>query len=62
MLKFGNKEFRNIQEQVYENMKNIQDILSGQVVLSEFGIKVVGEVSSVEEMPTVAEYKIANPD
>lgn len=26
MLNFGNKEFRNLQEQVEENMKNIKDI------------------------------------
>ena len=26
MLNFGNKEFRNLQEQVLENMKNIKDL------------------------------------
>ena len=57
MLKFGNKEFRNLQEQVEENMKDIQDLMQGQVVLDEFGIKVVGEVASVDDMPTVEEYK-----
>ena len=55
MLKFGNKEFRNLQEQVLENMKDIRDIQSGSYVLDEFGIKVVGEVDTIEELPTVAE-------
>lgn len=57
MLKFGNKEFRNLQEQVEENMKDIQDLKQGVVVLDEFGIKVIGEVASVDDMPTVEEYK-----
>ena len=62
MLKFGNKEFRNLQEQVEENMKDIQDLMQGQVVLDEFGIKVIGEVESVEDMPTVDEYKEEHTD
>lgn len=62
MLKFGNKEFRNLQEQVEENMKDIANLKSGQAVLDEFGIKVVGEVESVDDMPTVSEYKEATPD
>lgn len=62
MLKFGNLEFRNLQEQVEENMKDIEALKSGQAVLDEFGIKVVGEVESVGDMPTVAEYKEEVPD
>lgn len=62
MLKFGNLEFRNLQEQVEENMKDIEALKSGQAVLDEFGIKVVGEVESVDDMPTVAEYKEEVPD
>ena len=62
MLKFGNKEFRNLQEQVEENMKNIQDLMQGVVVLDEFGIKVIGQEASVEDMPTVEEYKEEHED
>ena len=62
MLKFGNLEFRNLQEQVEENMKDIEKLKSGQAVLDEFGIKVVGEVEAVGDMPTVAEYKEETPD
>lgn len=57
MLKFGNKEFRNLQEQVAENMKNIDGIIKGSAVLGEFGIKVMGQVDDLEDLPTVPEYK-----
>lgn len=62
MLKFGNKEFRNIQEQVLENMKDIANLKEGTAVLSEFGIKIVGEVDSLQDLPSVDEYKIAHKD
>lgn len=62
MLKFGNKEFRNLQEQVLKNMRDIANIQSGTAVLDEFGIKVVGEVDSLDDLPTVAEYKAAHAD
>ena len=56
MLAFGNKEFRNLQEQVLENMKNIQDIMDGATVLAEFGIKVVGQVDAADDLPDPEEY------
>ena len=62
MLKFGNKEFRNLQEQVYKNMKDILFILQEEGVLNQFGITVVGQEESVANMPTVADYKATNPD
>lgn len=62
MLKFGNKEFRNLQEQVYKNMRDILNIKDGTMVLDEFGIKVVGEVETLEDMPSVEEYKRAHAD
>ena len=61
MLKFGNKEFRNLQEQVAENMRQIDGIVKGSAVLSEFGIKVVGTVETLADLPTVAEYKEEHP-
>lgn len=57
MLAFGNKEFRNLQEQVLENMNNIQDIMDGATVLAEFGIKVIGQVNSAEDLPDPATYE-----
>lgn len=57
MLNFGNKEFRNLQEQVLKNMKDIQDIEQGATVLADFGIKIVGQVDSVEDLPDPATYE-----
>ena len=62
MLKFGNKEFRNLQEQVKKNMDDILFILQEEGVLNEFGIKVIGQEDSSASMPSVADYKENNPD
>ena len=56
MLKFGNREFRNLQEQVLKNMCDIQDIEQGATVLAAFGIKVVGQVNQVSDLPAPATY------
>lgn len=62
MLKYGNAEFRNLQEQVLKNMEDIANIHAGSAVLDEFGIKVVGEVDSLNDLPSVEEYKEAHED
>ena len=56
MLKFGNREFRNLQEQVLKNMCDIQDIEQGATVLAAFGIKVVGQVNQASDLPAPASY------
>lgn len=55
-LAFGNKQFRNLQEQVWKNMTDIEDLQSGKDVLNAFGIKVVGQVSSSSQLPFEEEY------
>ena len=62
MIIVNNKELRNIQEQVEKNKDDIEHIVKSGGVLDEFGIKVVGEVSTIEELPTVADYKLAHTD
>ena len=62
MLKFGNKEFRNLQEQVRKNMLDLANLKESGVILDEFGIKVIGQATSVGSMPSVADYKEDNPD
>ena len=57
MLKFGNREFRNLQEQVLKNMCDIQDIEQGATVLAAFGIKVVGQVNQASDLPAPTTYK-----
>jgi len=53
---FGNKEFRNLQEQVLKNMNDIQNIMEGTTVLASFGIKVVGQVATTDLLPNPNEY------
>lgn len=62
MVKIGDKEYRNIQEQVQKNMDDIERIIQSGGVLNEFGIKVVGEEASTDDLPTVEEYKEAHSD
>ena len=57
MLNFGNKDFRNLQEQVLKNMKDIQDIEQGATILADFGIKVVGQVETAADLPDPTEYE-----
>ena len=56
MLSFGNKDFRNLQEQVLKNMNDIQDMMQGVSVLADFGIKVVGQVDSSSDLPDPSTY------
>lgn len=60
MIRIGDKEFRNIVEQVEKNKNDIKTMLQGEAVLSEFGIKVIGEEASLADLPSVSEYKEAN--
>lgn len=50
MLNFGNKEFRNLQEQVLKNMNDISDIMHAETVLADFGIKVLGRYNTYAEL------------
>lgn len=51
MLNFGNKEFRNIVEQVAKNQCDIQDIKQTAQVLGEFGITIIGHVDEADQLP-----------
>jgi len=62
MLNFGNKDFRNLQEQVLKNMDDIQFILEEEGTLNQFGIKVVGQETSIDDLPSVADYKEEHKD
>lgn len=55
MLKFGNQEFRNLEEQVKKNKDDIQDFKDGNQTIAEFGITVVGIVASAADLPATAE-------
>lgn len=57
MLTIGDKEYRNLEEQVRQNQKDIKYILEEEGVLNEFGIKVVGQVNSQTELPDPDSYE-----
>ena len=56
------KLYLNIQEQVEKNKDDIRFILEEEGVLNEFGIKVIGQEESVEDIPSVADYKEEHED
>lgn len=56
MLNFGNKEFRNIVQQVAKNQADINDIKTASKVLGEFGIKVIGYAQDESELPEAEVY------
>lgn len=56
MLEIDNKQLRNLQEQVLKNQHDIADINEANKVLNQFGIKVVGQVLDVEQLPDPSTY------
>ena len=52
MLKFGNREFRNLEEQVAKNQSDIGDLRESGKTLASFGITVVGQITSASELPS----------
>lgn len=55
MLQFGNKEFRNLEEQVEKNAQDIEDFKNANQTIAEFGITVVGILASADELPAQGE-------
>lgn len=62
MFTIDGKQFRNLEEQVLKNKSDIEYITQEQGVLNQFGIKVVEEVYSLSDLPSVDDYKTNNPD
>ena len=57
MLKYGNKEFRNLEEQVRQNKDDIARHYAQDRVLADFGIKIVGQVDTANELPDPLTYE-----
>ena len=57
MLKYGNKEFRNLEEQVRQNKEDIARHYNMDRVLADFGIRVIGQVATDAELPDPATYE-----
>ena len=62
MIQVNNMQLRNLLEQVYRNKEDIKYILTEGRQFDEFGIKVVGQVSTVDELPDPVEYHTAHGD
>lgn len=56
MLTIGDKQYRNLEEQVLKNQEDIKYILEERGVLNQFGIKVVGQVETAGELPDPSTY------
>ena len=56
MITIDNIQYRNLEEQVKKNMDDIKYILEEEGVLNEFGIKVVGQITSDNQLPDPATY------
>ena len=56
MITIDNVQYRNLEEQVKKNMDDIQYMLEEEGVLNEFGIKVVGQITSDNQLPDPATY------
>ena len=62
MLTIDGKQYRNLEEQVEKNKNDIISIINEQGTLNQFGIKVVGQVEYINQLPTPAEYEQSNPN
>lgn len=56
MLTIGNEEFRNLEEQVEKNKNDILYMLEEEGTLNQFGIKVVEQVTTPDELPVPSSY------
>ena len=55
MLKYGNRELRNLEDQVEKNAQDIEDFKNANQTITEFGIYVVGILASVDDLPAQGE-------
>lgn len=62
MFKYDGKEYRNLMEQVEKNKNDILYILEQEGVLNEFGLTVVGEITSVDDLPSTDSEEFAALD
>lgn len=57
VITIDNVQYRNLEEQVKKNMDDIQYILEEEGVLNEFGIRVVGQITSSSDLPDPNTYQ-----
>ena len=56
MITTNGKTYRNLEEQVRQNQRDIYDLKEGSIVLDEFGIKVVAQADTSSALPNPSTY------
>lgn len=56
MINIDGRIYRNLEEQVLANKDNIQHIIEGSNLLAELGIRVVGQVTTPDQLPNPVTY------
>ena len=51
MIKIGDNYYRNLEEQVRKNKEDIASHYASDRVLAQFGIRVIGTIGTVDELP-----------
>lgn len=57
MLTKDGKQYRNLEEQVLKNKSDIEFMLEQEGALNEFGIKVIGQVETIADLPDHSTYQ-----
>ena len=58
---FDGKLYLNLEKQVQKNKEDIEYIINEEGALNQFGLRVVGQVETISDMPTIQAYKQSNP-
>lgn len=59
---FDGKLYLNLEKQVQKNKEDIEFIINQEGALNQFGLRVVGQVETISDMPTIQAYKESNPN
>ena len=59
---FDGKLYLNLEKQVHKNKEDIEYIINEEGALNQFGLRVVGQVDTISDMPTIQAYKQSNPN
>ena len=59
---FDGKLYLNLEKQVQKNKEDIEYIINQEGALNQFGLRVVGQVETISDMPTIQAYKESNPN
>ena len=62
MIQINNVQLRNLTEQVQRNKDDIKYILTEGRQFDEFGIKIIGQIATVEELPDPVQYHTEHGD